>query len=186
MKSAYLAALILIVSGCTIPYEPPTLVRPHALGPDTGYIEADGTAEEAWEAVLDLIADYGLTFDFLDGDQRIARISGVIAPGALAVLPTSRQGIAGTQRSRISELAQDWADCGTLDGFPVAGLADLRADISIRVREYQNRGFMKVVAPAMWVRTTTRGDLRCVSTGRFEEAWEQNIKDRVELPVRRQ
>ena len=174
MRIMILGFIAILFAGCSV-----THVAPSGSGPSPGYVEVDGTPEAAWDAVLDLIADFGLDFDFISAEMRIARISGVIAAGPARRLPTGRQALSALERRRPSDNARRWADCGTINGKNATGMSDLHADISIRVREVDGVGIAKVVVPRMWIGTGPESSARCVSTGVFESEWEERIEDRI-------
>lgn len=174
MTRVLLCVLMFLSVGCSISYVPPT-----DPDPTPGYVPIEGSAGEAWDAVLDVIADFGMTVDFISAEMRFARTSGVLARGAVARIPMSRRRIRFLSEALEEEGAHRWADCGLLNDIEASGVADLHADFSIRVREDRGSGIVKVVVPRMWMLGTDGREFRCVSTGRFEDEMIDLIEERV-------
>lgn len=179
--------ILLLAGACA---SGPQLIPATAEPPTPAYDPVGSASADAWDAVIDVLADFGVDFDFISPEMRFAKISGRVASGPIVIIrePSSlfRMGRADTipQSEAVS-----WADCGTLAGEPVVGWGDLYANFSIRVRDDDGRGIVKVVVPDMWqigpgVQGGAPRRFRCVSRGAFEQLLVDRVRARVIPQIR--
>jgi hypothetical protein len=181
------ALILLLASGCAYgPQYVPAAVQP----PEPMYDRVGSPSADAWDAVIDVLADFGVDFDFISPEMRFAKISGRLASGPLVIVRESRAMFRPGRADTIpAPEAVAWADCGTLDGEPVVGWGDLYADFSIRVRDDNGGGIVKVVVPQVWqlgpgIQGVDRRRFRCVSLGAFEQLLVERVQDRVVPRIR--
>jgi hypothetical protein len=179
--------MLLLAGGCALG---PQFVPAASEPPEPAYDPVGSASAEAWDAVIDVLADFGVDFDFISPEMRFAKISGRLASGPLVIVREPgtlfRLGEADTIPSPD---AVQWADCGTLKQEPVVGWGDLYAEFSIRVRDDNGRGIVKVVVPHLWqigpgVQGSELRRFPCVSRGTFEQLLVDRVQDRVVPRIR--
>jgi hypothetical protein len=153
MLSRMRYAIILLAAACT--YSAPASVAPER-APTTVIAPFDRT----WTAAIDYFADLNVPIRTLDRTS----------------------GFAATEELTVSDgTSVEWADCGDVDGTPVA---PMRAVYNVRVRGDSARSMVRVTV--RWVSahtdvwtSQTRG-IDCVTTGKWELDAELAIQRRAE------
>lgn len=165
----------------TFSYSPPSHQPP-----PSGYVQATHPPDQLWEAVLDYLADTGADWRPWSEGERFVQGEIILVSSPRVVTVTGQenpfggnvQTSAGVRRLVPDSTGLRFADCGSMSHVPLAGAGDLRADVTVRVREGDTvggPGLLKVAIPRIWVTNarisldrTLSGPLPCVSTGVFE------------------
>jgi hypothetical protein len=158
-------ALLLIgaLAACTR-YYPPTPATPRD---GTGVIASFG---RTWDAVIDEFAAKNIPIRTLE------RASGFIATEALGVAPDF-----GTYRRRLRDTR---ADCGYNSGSTSLPITPTHATYNIVVRGDSGRSLVRVTVKWMRIVTGPGASLTCETSGTWETALEDGIRERAEARTR--
>lgn len=134
---------------------------------------------------MDMVAEVGGNIQHLSEDVRIARFQAVVAQGPRRHVPRQAEDSDRLDREgEANQKAREWADCGTHGvNVEIAGLADLHAVVSMRVRDGDDEGLVMVRVHRMW-QEGSRGDIECIPTETFQSWMVRQVEARLE-PIRR-
>jgi hypothetical protein len=153
-------------------------VQPAFTGPTApelrpGYVATNLNAGDLWEGVLDFLADTGADWRAWETGERFVQGRVLLSSGPLVV---RARRFDSPPAYEPNPLGPRYADCGGWDQEPAAGFGDLRADLTVRVRNADGGGLLKVVLPRIWLEeihgtggsSNANAVLPCISTGEFE------------------
>lgn len=172
-------AVALFAAGCSAHRVHP----PRVATPDLEYETSPATTEALWDAALDFVAGEDPLANVPVHHERLIVTSFDVLPGPLHRKRNVRLWFDRIEPVR-NPAASVYADCGKLDGKPLAGWGNLIAEVAIRVRPTEEGAGVGVVVRRMWQEGSPalqgRDVILCASTGELEARLRRKILDRVE------